>query len=108
MPDTEYQMRFNETVNNLTRNKIDEKMNNRESKTIVVRRSMEKYKNLDKENLQAEIESKPVFYQNMKDSVVERARVKSKIKEKVINNNLEIFTNKEQPEKIKYYETYVK
>ena len=85
MPDTEYQMRFNETVNNLTRNKIDEKMNNRESKTIVVRRSMEKYKNLDKENLQAEIESKPVFYQNMKDSVVERARVKSKIKEKVIN-----------------------
>jgi hypothetical protein len=108
MHDTEYQMRFNDTVNNIRRSKIDQKMNKRESKTDIVSKSIEKYKNNNKEILQAELESKPIFYQTMRDSTVERARMKSKLKESVIENNLEKFGFKERPEKIKYFDNYVK
>lgn len=97
---------FSQTQNSLFRNRIEGKIQSRQTFTDKASRSIEKYKNNQKESLQKEYETQSNFFDKNVDYVLERAKERNRLNESLVSKSLDQYNN-ENPQKAKYFRSYV-
>ena len=98
---------FHDTMQNFTKNKLMNKLNDREALIGSASKSISNFFDNRKELLQKENENQNNFLDQRKDHMMIRAREKNQLKESLISNNIEKFINKERPAITQYFDNYV-
>jgi hypothetical protein len=105
---SDYYNVFKDTLESFNRKILVTKIQDRETNTLTVSKSLDKFKSTKLEKLRTRMENQLNFMDTRTNYGIMKVNENNLQREKIISNNLHKFINNERPEKIKLMDNYVR